>query len=264
MLNKNSYHLDVYRARAEKAFWIFLTFRYGVTVSYDMYVTCCVKTEVTGVMEMPLVGGSDYPKPQCGHLDKDSMWTLMWVGLLPTVGHRNSELRSSDTWAWLYQGSPPEPCRTSPPDVRCHCSHLACDQCPPLHLLTLSVTGLCAGHLLCSLLSHKLPCSVRSLHRTPWLIAEVSPTKPGIVNTNVCERLFWELLSWSRQSIVQPCPGWLILHILQSQPHNRTCLASNLLCCFPCLVSLSIPFSVRCPTHPLTSNTVSQITQRQT
>lgn len=77
----------VYRARREQTFWIPLTICCGVTVSHDRHVKCYVKTEVMGIVGIPLGGVQNAQNHKSGHLDEDSIWTLICGGSQPLVGY---------------------------------------------------------------------------------------------------------------------------------------------------------------------------------
>lgn len=54
-------------AGAEQTFWTPLAIQYGVTVSHDSDVKCCVKAEVMGYNMNALGRGPEHPNRQSGH-----------------------------------------------------------------------------------------------------------------------------------------------------------------------------------------------------
>lgn len=118
-------------------------------------------------MGMPLGRSWNTQNHKFGHLDKDSIVTPIWMVPPPFVDYKNSELLPPNAWAWPYHGSWSEPCRIS------HHQKGAATVATWLENDALLSTckccqwlGLCSGHSLCSLLSHKLPVSVCNLHMT--------------------------------------------------------------------------------------------------
>lgn len=61
-------HTQLSTARAEQTFWTPLTIQYGVTVSHNSDVKCCVKAEVMGCNVSTLGRDPEHPKPR--------VWTL--------------------------------------------------------------------------------------------------------------------------------------------------------------------------------------------
>lgn len=73
-------------------------------LGHNSYAKCYIKTENASG------GALNAQNQKSGHLDKDSVWTLMCVGLPPTADYKNSELRLPSGG---YTGSGSEPNRTS-------------------------------------------------------------------------------------------------------------------------------------------------------
>lgn len=83
------------------------TIHYGVPVSHDSYVKCCVKAEAMRCNGTPLPGGGGgrkmpkSPSLQVAlglHLDTDMS------GTSTLVGYKNPELQPPSTGVWLLQG----------------------------------------------------------------------------------------------------------------------------------------------------------------
>ena len=89
-----------------------------------------------------LKSGQNAQNHKSGHLDKDPIRTLMWVGPRPLVDHKNSERWPPNAQAWLCQWYRSDPSRTSiPPLTCCLCGHLAWGWGQPLYLQIWPVTG---------------------------------------------------------------------------------------------------------------------------
>ena len=155
------------RARTEWTFWTPLTIQYGVTVSHDSYVKCCIKTELMGCNKNTLRRGPECCKPQVCTLGSGLHQDADMSGTFTAVGYKNSELWPPNVRAWPYHGSCSEPWRTSAPLDTCpHSRGLAWDWCLILHLQALAVTR--TSHPMLSLLASvtKAPLSVCNLHVT--------------------------------------------------------------------------------------------------
>lgn len=148
------------------------------------------------------LGGAQSTQNKSGHSEEDSIWTPVCVDHSPlwalrtqssdhstlehgcTMGHDRSTTRhplhqthATTGTAWLETSS--------------HLSTCGCHPWPWTH----------SKHLLCWLLSLKLPLFVYNLHVTLLAYWGVSPNKPDIVERDKCEWLLLGMLLCSRQCL---------------------------------------------------------------
>lgn len=135
-----------------------------------------------GVMGTRLEGPQNAQNHKSGHLDRDSIWTLIWMGPPPLGGYKNSELGSFHDGAWLYHRSHWEPCQISTPPVTYHhCSCLAWHPHLALHPQTSLVTKIALRDPCSSSFYHISALCVCNLCVTLLASRKVSPNKPGIM-----------------------------------------------------------------------------------
>ena len=115
----------LYRARTQWTFWTLLTIQYGVTLSCESYVKCYGKIRVLGCNGNTLRWSLECPNHEAGHLDKDSIWTPVWVEPPPLVRYKSSELRLPSAQACCTTGHAQSPAGL-PPHWTCATTAATC------------------------------------------------------------------------------------------------------------------------------------------
>ena len=156
---------------------------------------------------MPLEEAQNSPNHKSGHLVKDSYLDADMSGTSTPDGlfdlHKNTELQSPNAWAQIM----PE----ALPDL--YSTRHACrwDRCSPLHLQRPLVTGTSCWRLAWITSTVCAPFLCVTCIRLFWLIGEISPNKPGIVERHKC---VW----------VTVCKDAFLFmtHVTKESPHENT------------------------------------------
>lgn len=174
-------------------------------------------------MGTPLEGALNTPNHKVGHSDKNSIWILVWVGPVPVTGHKNLELRPFDAPAWLPHWSCSESSRNFTPSgvCHCHCSCLVWGWHPTLDPQPNQWPKLCAGGLLCCFYKLPLPACNRCV--TFWLIAEVSTSKPGVMER--LEHVWGDTFQWC--SLAHDSLWWCHWSCTASSGPTHSCEEKN-------------------------------------